>query len=258
MIEALEAAAGLGVLAWYGTSLFVGGRLLRAGIRDGNPHARWIGTYLFFGMGVGSVLYSIAMAKTVLAGAPMTPIDRVLVGLQCVSASAANVALLTFTRRVFRRDSRAAQVAAAAIMTMLVVGTVGHGFATRFDGEFASIYGAIFLTAPVLANAWTAVESLRYYRLMRKRVEIGLAEPVAANRFLLWGIGAASAGFLLFLNVLQMQARMLFDMTPGLPVRAASLVLFAVFGLVCASCYLCAFFPPKWYFSRFAATASEA
>ena len=64
MIAALEAAAALGVLAWYGSSLYVGGRLLYAGIRDGNPHARWIGTYLFFAMGMASILYSIAMART--------------------------------------------------------------------------------------------------------------------------------------------------------------------------------------------------
>ena len=258
MFAVLEAAAALGVLAWYGSSLYVGGRLLRSGIRDGNPHARWIGTYLFFAMGMASILYSIAMARTTLSGAPMTSLDRVLVALHCFAAVIANFALLTFTRRVFRRESRTAGLAAAAILGMLVIGSLGHGLTTGFDGSLTSVYAAIYLAGPVLANAWTAGESLLYYRLMRKRVAVGLAEPLASNRFLLWGVGAGSAAFLLFVNAVQMQLNHQLGTTPSLPVRASSLVLLAVLGLVCAVCYLAAFFPPRWYVARFAARSSEA
>jgi hypothetical protein len=259
MIEALKAAAGVGVLAWYGSSLYVGARLLHVGTRDGHPPARWIGTYLFFAMGLGSILYSIAMAKTVLAGAPMTSVDRVLMALHHIAAIVANFALLTFTRHVFRPDSALAPFATAAILLMLVVGSLGHALTADLDGNFtATAYGTIYLAGPVLVNAWAATESLLYYRSMRKRLELGLAEPIEANRFLLWGLGAGSAAFLLLFNLVQMKVQHLLGSGLGLALRATSLTLLAVLGLACAACYLCAFFPPRWYVARFASAPSQA
>ena len=34
----------------------------------------------------------------------------------------------------------------------------------------------------ILASGWTSIESLVYYRMMRRRTKIGLAEPLVANR----------------------------------------------------------------------------
>lgn len=253
MIGLLEAVAAMGVLAWYGSSLYVGARLLHRGVRDANPPARWIGTYLFFAMGLASILYSVAMARTVLADAPMTTIDRAMIALHFVAAVIANLALVTFTRRVFRSESRLASISAFVILAMLVIGSLGHGITTRLDGSFASAYGALYLAGPVLANAWAATESLLYWGRMRKRVAVGLAEPLEADRFLLWGAGAGSAAILLFANSVQMQVASVLGTALPLPVRATSLVLLAVLGVVCAGSYLLAFLPPRWYVARLAA-----
>jgi hypothetical protein len=40
---------------------------------------------------------------------------------------------------------------------------------------------------------WSALESLRYYRVVRHRVRLGLADPVVAGSFLLWGLGSGAA-----------------------------------------------------------------
>ena len=42
-----------------------------------------------------------------------------------------------------------------------------------------------------LVFGWAFVESFRYYIMMRRRVALGLAEPVVTNRFLLWTLWTA-------------------------------------------------------------------
>jgi hypothetical protein len=41
---------------------------------------------------------------------------------------------------------------------------------------------------------WGSLEAFRYWGRMRKRTRLGLADPAVTNRFLLWSIGAGSAG----------------------------------------------------------------
>jgi hypothetical protein len=41
---------------------------------------------------------------------------------------------------------------------------------------------------------WGSAEALLYWDRMRRRVRLSLADPVVANRFLLWGLGAFFAG----------------------------------------------------------------
>lgn len=40
----------------------------------------------------------------------------------------------------------------------------------------------------LLSYVWTALEGFRYYRMMVKRMALGLADAVTTNRFLLWTI----------------------------------------------------------------------
>jgi hypothetical protein len=41
---------------------------------------------------------------------------------------------------------------------------------------------------------WGSIEALRYWRMMRRRGRLGLADPVVTNRFFMWGVGAGAAG----------------------------------------------------------------
>jgi hypothetical protein len=38
---------------------------------------------------------------------------------------------------------------------------------------------------------WMAVEAFRYRGLLKRRLRLGLADPLVANRFLLWGVWAS-------------------------------------------------------------------
>lgn len=247
MVEILERAAGIGALAWYASSLYVGARLLALGVRQHDRAARWIGTYLFFAMGLGSILYTVAMLPTLTRGAPITPTGRALIFAHFVVAVIANHGLLTFTHRVFRPQSAVARFGTWALLACMIVGALGHGLVTGFDGSFVTAFAGMYLAVPVIGNAWAATESLLYYPRMRRRIALGLSEPLTGNRFLLYGTGAASAAILLGLNLFEMQV--VRRATPGWTdgIQVVSLATMTVLGLVCAGAYLFAFFPPRWY-----------
>jgi hypothetical protein len=93
-----------------------------------------------------------------------------------------------------------------------------------------------------LAFGWMAVESLRYHALLRRRLALGLADPVVTNRFLVWGAGAAATSVLVLLLMgLYLQ---------GITLLANSLsasVLVTVSGLVMSVVPWLTFAPPAAY-----------
>jgi hypothetical protein len=252
MMHALEAAAGLGMLAWYGSAFYVGARLLRLGLKRNNESAKWIGIYMFVAMGIGSVMLSIPLAREQLAGIPVTLLDRVLVALGFTATVIGNVAILIFTQRVFRRDSAVAKVYALAVSAMLAGGTIGHGLTTGFDRDLTAIFAVIYLAGTILTNSWASLESLRYHGLMRKRLRVGLAEPLLVNRFLLWGCASGAAALMLLWTTWEMQMLPQRSAAEIVALRRATLPPLSLLGLVCAGCYLFAFFPAAWYVRRFA------
>jgi hypothetical protein len=94
------------------------------------------------------------------------------------------VTLLLFTWHVFRRDAGWARALAwggsAGLVAVFAAGIPAGSYRSS---------ACFFLLAPVFASYfWVFFESLRYYLLMRRRRRIGLADPVLANRFLLFAI----------------------------------------------------------------------
>ena len=254
MTDAIGAAAGLGVLAWYLSALYVGWRLLRIAARRDDAPARWIGTYLFVAMGIGSILISIPTARGALGGIAPTPFDRMLVAVALACTVVGNVGILTFTRRVFRPESAVAKAFAVAVGVLLVFGALGHGWIDRFSWLLTGVSAVLYLSGTVLSQGWSALESLRYYGLMRKRLRLGLAEPLDANRFLLWGIGAGAAALMLFATTIELQMEGVATPERIAMVRRLSLPVMSVLGLMSAGSYFFAFLPAGWYVRRFAAT----
>ena len=78
---------------------------------------------------------------------------------------------------------------------------------------------------------WLFVESAIYAQRMRRRVRLGLGDPVVANRFTLWAIWTGALAciplFVLTLRVLGvLQAPV-----PGAPLPAAVRAIIAVLGM---------------------------
>jgi len=103
-----------------------------------------------------------------------------------------------------------------------------------WDSAAVSIYAWAF--------GWMAAESLRYYGLLRRRMALGLADPVVTNRFLVWGAGAG-ATCLLVLVLLSLYFQGLTLMTNSL---AASAVVTGS-GFVFTVVPLLTFTPPRAY-----------
>ncbi|MAF29510.1 MAG: hypothetical protein CL819_09840 [Croceicoccus sp.] len=247
MLGVFQGLAGIGMLVWYVAAIYVGLRLLVLARRGAHRPALLIGTYLLVAMGMGGAAMSLPMARGATETITITVVDRALLGSGCLFTAIGILAILTFTREVFRREQRWARGVRGAIAAIVVVGLLGHGLTTGFYLDLGGRFGVVFLVGSVLASGWTSLESLIYYRQMRRRLKIGLAEPIVANRFLLWGLGAGSAVALLLLSLLQEWMRIALSVETFHAIRKGSLPLMAFFGLASASCYLFAFSPAAWY-----------
>ena len=154
---------------------------------------------------------------------------------------------LFFNAKVFRPTERWSTAAAA--LGSLVLAACGFAVVVAFSStadmalvtERTRTGTILFLLVLVAGQGWTALEGMRHYRMMRRRLALGLAEPVVTNRFLLWGIsglvsltwnGVVNAYLLAGVNI----------NTHPVPVFAVSFG-----GLVTAACLVLTFMPPAWY-----------
>lgn len=165
----------------------------------------------------------------------------------CRSASRLSIHLgvaaqALFTWRVFRPDARWAGALFVAIAGGLSLVAAGHA-AVGGLGD-AGYRGGWFWARAALhpaALAWGAVESLLYWTRMRRRLRLGLADPVLTNRFLVWGVAIAAGAAALCIGPLARLA------TGGSGAKPVVLALAAPLGLVSALGYWLTFFPPERY-----------
>ncbi len=150
------------------------------------------------------------------------------------------VATVGFVWLVFRRQERWAQ----ALSLLISCGFVAMPFVNHFvaweDGVPSALVARSVLRT--LCYSWAALESLHYARLMRRRVRFGLAEPLVADRFSLWGLAHLCLALMLLLIMGGVKLHL-----SGADL--ASLCTFSGFsiGLVAAVPLLLSFFPPDRY-----------
>ena len=101
-----------------------------------------------------------------------------------------SVAFAFFTRSVFRRREAWARWLVAAILIGLVAGLAGSlllGDWTGGDPIGNPWYWPKWAcgTAPLV---WMGAEGFSHYVKARQRRKLGLCEPLACNRYLLWGL----------------------------------------------------------------------
>jgi hypothetical protein len=99
--------------------------------------------------------------------------------------------VILFVLSVFRPHERWAKGLAALLFTALWGGHLGweleNGYRSSGPGNaFWCLRYAVIWSY----SLWTMVESYHYYARMRRRLAIGLADPLLVNRFFLWGTGA--------------------------------------------------------------------
>lgn len=164
--------------------------------------------------------------------------------------------VVLFVLTVFRPHEPWARWLAMALIASLWVGQLGWEAQNRFrDGgrgdAFWWLRYAVIWSYPL----WTMVESWRWYAIMRRRAGIGVADPVVANRFLLWGMGALGTALATWTSSLPFllagSPAVLLAWTPLIHVATA------LFGVATVAIYYLTFFPPRAY-RRWIARAAAA
>jgi len=238
----------LALFALLGISLFavasfaVGWRLLWLAHRTGLLPEKLIGGSLFLAGGIGTALLIVSgfagPARGVFSTAAMFAIDCGI------------TVLGVFTWRVFRPGLVGATVVATCTALLFLsfasdwvsghyLGVRRSGFSMTADyvGRFA-MYG------------WASFETLRQATLARRRVRIGLTEPLVANRFLLWGVSTLAANGI--------WAYSLWSEIAEVGDTTEFYLVASVLGITCALAIWLAFFPPQLYRRRFATNGASA
>jgi hypothetical protein len=158
--------------------------------------------------------------------------------------------LYLFTWRVFRRGETWASAFAIGCGVALLVSSTAIAYEGSQGNTLAEIlprtrpWSLAIMGMVLLHFAWSGLESLRYYRLLRRRMLLGLADPVVVNRFLLWGVSSLTAVGLCAGLALCAVAKLTILRDP------IPLSLMAVAGCVKSLSWTLTFFPPQAYLAR--------
>jgi hypothetical protein len=214
---------------------------------------------LLLGLGIlGTAVlgYGVLIAATLLRGGTgsvaTSASEQALQAAGGILHDAGVSMVVIFVLTVFRPEVAWARGLAAAALLVLWTGHVGwelsNGYRSTLPGNgFWWLRYAVIWTYPL----WTMIESYRYYRLLRRRSALGLADPLVTNRFLLWGsasLGTALATWTASLPYL------LIDRPDALALWSPWIsVATATFGIATVTLYGFTFFAPAWYRRRVAA-----
>jgi hypothetical protein len=226
----------VGLAAFVGLSLALGLRLFFLARRVGGLPEYALAVAFFFSGGIGAALQAV---RPLGIGSP----EFQAAAWTCVRASI-DLGIgcqVLFTWRVFRPRSpfgAAAFLAFASAAPAILAGYAGAGALgdPLYRGRWFWIEAALHLAA----LAWATAEPLHYHARMQRRLRLGLADPVLANRFLVWGVAVGAAFGAVAVPVafealgLANESGLLAGITAG-------------FALVSALGYALTFFPPGPY-----------
>jgi len=238
----MEWLAALGGGAFVLVSLVVGIRLLLLARRTRQLPEFVMGGALLVMGGIGYPATAIARG-----GEALDPTVRgAIAGFALVCQAVGIAGLATFTARVFRADQRIATLGAWTLGLLALATVVTDGALSGFHGAVQNVglpmRGNEALAGLVLG--WCTVESFLYHSKLKRRVKLGLASPVVANRIRLWGIGSL---FAMLLNWISQVAAW-----NGIDVATSALGagLVGALGPIAAGSVWLAFFPPASYVRR--------
>jgi hypothetical protein len=194
--------------------------------------------------------YGVLIAASVVRGPgnnlDTTTTQLVLQGAGVVLHDLGVTCFVLFVLTTFRAGERWALALASLLIGSIWIGDIGWESLNRFrDAGIGNAfwwmrYGVIW-TYPL----WAMIESYRYYVLMRRRLALGLVDPLVANRFFLWGTG--SLGTLLAIWTSSIPFMLVNDVRTALAAMPLIQVVTATFGVVTVVVYYLTFFPPTAY-----------
>lgn len=230
----------------------VGLRLLWLGLHEGGGPA--------WSCGLGFVLIALlGYPLSTVAGVGTAPVGEVNHALGAAGAlltAAGLSSFFAFTLTVFRlRAPWAWALTVGAILVLAVagfgqIGSLASADPSADSRQVVELWSRMVGTISVVCYAWLGIEGMLEWRKSRRRLALGLGDPVVSNRFLMWGLfGLSTTALSVFLLVLQVVAE------HGSHGLAGQLAL-TLFGLVSSAAAALAFFPPAAYVERIRARAA--
>ena len=237
----------LGTLAFVLVSLVIGFRLVGLSKRTGQRPELYLGLGI---LGTAVFGYGAQIASVILRGGPESSVEvtAVMLGLTAFGKVLHDLGVtlvLLFVLTVFRPSDAGARMLFGIGVATVWIGAVGLGATggyhdlTQRNVFWWMEYGVIW-TYPL----WGAWESFRYHARMRKRVRIGLGDPLVANRFLLWGLGSMGTFTATWLASWPM---LLSDPVAAASYQTVNYLSTAAVGICTVTLYSLAFLPPAWY-----------
>jgi hypothetical protein len=245
--------------------LVVGTRLLRAGLGPDRRPELALAIYFLASAFLSTVCQAIVYGGVI---DPSTALpDRashLVLGLGVLGMSVGGAAVFVFTWLSFRRNAAWARWLAVAGSLVAIGGfffeALHEGFAVTLTPGLGHWIAWAGRTLPMI---WVTAESLRYWAMLRRRLRLGLADPVVENRFLLWGIWSAAT----FVNLAaDLIARLIYFATAGTtelvlaaakPVIVGTMVVTMLLGVVSAATLFLTFFPTAGYRRWLASRAAQ-
>jgi hypothetical protein len=245
---AFAAILGISQLLYISVVLTLGVRLMLLAIRTHRLPESLLAMHFLLCCGLGYLLSIVGLTAVrepdMLSAGAVTFILALAHLGSCVGVFGG----ICFNFLVFRRDRAWAKGLVALAAVALTTGYVGYGVTGGFShGRFEGVWFWLFYGTFAWGAAWVMAEPLSYFRTMRKRLQLGLAEPLVANRFLLWGIGSVGRFLMVVGGIIP--AVIYADAEIDLTVSATgiSLLLVALIGIGVAASYWLTFFPTRGY-----------
>jgi hypothetical protein len=230
--------AALGGGAFVLASLVVSARLLYLASRTRELPELLIGGNLLLMGGIG---YPIAM----LARSAADPsVQSGLCAAHGFTTILGQTSIVLFNWLVFRPDDPRLRRLAAGFFALLVAlfcwQTVSPGWA-GYAARLAGPWRVVAYTSPFVLG-WAGLESLLFHAKLRRRLSLGLADPVTTDRLRLWAIAQLSA-FAISSTSLALR-ELGIPLTPVL-----SAIVVGPLGILAATAMWLAFLPPRRYVS---------
>jgi len=182
----------IGFGAFFVASLTVGVRLVALWWQNRQLPELLIGLGV---LGIGPIGFGCMTFGQILQ-ADYSAASRAVFAIGIFAASGGAFAQYVFNYAVYHPDSRvvrdivlAAGVGLLACFLWLCASEDFVQVQRRIDASYL-VPSALHVGCLL----WGSIEALRYWRMMRRRMRLGLADPVVTNRFFLWGVGTAAAG----------------------------------------------------------------
>jgi len=265
----LELSGSVGVVAGlaqgvYLTAAFVlAAHLLARARRSRELAPLLLGVHLLLALGFGYVLCAAGMAMAMLTAHPSPRWVAGLLGTGYACSISGLTAALVFNARVFWPGERWPLALGAVFLAAMVTGWLGYATSGALaTGRYVGGWVFLLYAGMIATNLWVGIQPLVYHAKLRKRVPLGLAEPIVADRFLLWGLGSLARALMILLGPVSELALDRLGPDARLSYTSVALVGASLLGLATSVAYWLTFNPTaayaRWVETRYRGSSSTS